>query len=94
MLVAPLMPGINDSPEQVSEILELATEAGAVIGEAESGELTGYRAAGLIAAISTGISMFLAGGLRVAQESAETSMAVDSPDESPVLAQTVEDFVN
>jgi DNA repair photolyase len=30
ILVAPLMPGINDSPEQVEEILEIATEAGAV----------------------------------------------------------------
>ncbi len=29
VLVAPLMPGINDQPEQVSRILELATEAGA-----------------------------------------------------------------
>src|SRR5664279_4525767 len=29
ILVAPLMPGINDSPEQVERILELATEAGA-----------------------------------------------------------------
>ena len=29
MLVAPLMPGINDDPEQVKEILRLATEAGA-----------------------------------------------------------------
>ena len=29
VLVAPLMPGINDSPEQVAEILELASEAGA-----------------------------------------------------------------
>jgi DNA repair photolyase len=29
ILVAPLMPGINDSPEQVQRILELATEAGA-----------------------------------------------------------------
>jgi DNA repair photolyase len=29
VLVAPLMPGINDSPEQVERILELATEAGA-----------------------------------------------------------------
>jgi DNA repair photolyase len=29
VLVAPLMPGINDSPEQVRRILELATEAGA-----------------------------------------------------------------
>ena len=29
VLVAPLMPGINDSPEQVARILELAREAGA-----------------------------------------------------------------
>jgi DNA repair photolyase len=29
VLVAPLMPGINDSPEQVEEILELCGEAGA-----------------------------------------------------------------
>ena len=30
ILIAPLMPGINDSPEQVARIAELATEAGAV----------------------------------------------------------------
>jgi len=30
VLIAPLMPGINDSPEQVEEILDLAAEAGAV----------------------------------------------------------------
>jgi DNA repair photolyase len=30
ILVAPLMPGINDSPEQVAKILELAEEAGAI----------------------------------------------------------------
>jgi DNA repair photolyase len=29
VLVAPLMPGVNDQPEQVAKILELATEAGA-----------------------------------------------------------------
>jgi DNA repair photolyase len=29
ILIAPLMPGINDSPEQVDRIIELATEAGA-----------------------------------------------------------------
>jgi DNA repair photolyase len=29
VLIAPLMPGINDAPEQVSEIVRLATEAGA-----------------------------------------------------------------
>jgi len=30
ILIAPLMPGINDAPEQVEEIIGLATEAGAV----------------------------------------------------------------
>jgi DNA repair photolyase len=30
VLIAPLMPGINDSPEQIEEILELCGEAGAV----------------------------------------------------------------
>jgi len=29
VLIAPLMPGVNDSPEQVAEIIEIATEAGA-----------------------------------------------------------------
>jgi DNA repair photolyase len=29
VLIAPLMPGINDSPEQVAKIVELASEAGA-----------------------------------------------------------------
>jgi DNA repair photolyase len=30
ILIAPLMPGVNDAPEQVARIVELATEAGAV----------------------------------------------------------------
>src|SRR4051794_7937917 len=30
VLVAPLIPGVNDSPEQVEEIMEIAREAGAV----------------------------------------------------------------
>jgi DNA repair photolyase len=30
VLIAPLMPGINDAPEQIERIIELATEAGAV----------------------------------------------------------------
>jgi DNA repair photolyase len=30
ILIAPLMPGINDSPEQVREILEIAEDAGAI----------------------------------------------------------------
>jgi predicted MFS family arabinose efflux permease len=84
---------INASLQQMAIGLA-AVGAGAVIGEAKSGELTGYSVAGLIAAVSTGISILLAGGLRLAQETAETSLAVDSPDDSPVLAQSVEDFVN
>src|SRR4051795_11885177 len=30
VLIAPLMPGVNDAPDQVERIVELATEAGAV----------------------------------------------------------------
>jgi DNA repair photolyase len=30
ILIAPLMPGVNDQPEQVNRIIEIATEAGAV----------------------------------------------------------------
>jgi DNA repair photolyase len=30
ILIAPLMPGVNDDPEQIQKIIELATEAGAV----------------------------------------------------------------
>jgi DNA repair photolyase len=30
ILIAPLMPGINDAPDQIERIIELATEAGAV----------------------------------------------------------------
>ena len=30
ILIAPLMPGINDSPEQVGEIVRLAEDAGAI----------------------------------------------------------------
>jgi predicted MFS family arabinose efflux permease len=78
---------INASLQQMSIGLA-AVIAGAVIGEAPSGELTGYATAGLIAASSTGISMLLAGRLRVAEEIAETSIAVDTPDDSPVLAES------
>jgi hypothetical protein len=76
---------INASLQQMAIGLA-AVIAGAVIGEADSGRITGYTTAGLIAAVSTGISMLLAGQLRVAQEVAETSVAVDSPEDSPVLA--------
>jgi predicted MFS family arabinose efflux permease len=84
---------INASLQQLSIGLA-AVIAGAVIGEAESGELTGYSAAGIIAAFSTGISMLLAGRLRAAQEIAESSRPVDSPEDSPVLAPAFEDIAN
>jgi len=76
---------INASLQQMAIGLA-AVVAGAVVGEARSGEITGYALAGLIAAVSTGISMLLAGRLRVAQEIAEAAVAVDSPEDSPVLA--------
>jgi predicted MFS family arabinose efflux permease len=75
--------------------------AGVVIGESEGGALTGYSLAGLIAATSTGVSMLLAGRLRVAQEIPESSLAVDSPATQERTAhsllsgaQPVEDFVS
>jgi hypothetical protein len=52
--------------------------AGWVIGESSSGELTGYWLAGIIAAISTAISIVLASRLRLAEESPEASAAVDT----------------
>jgi DHA1 family inner membrane transport protein len=76
---------INASLQQMAIGLA-AVVAGIVVGETQSGEITGYRAAGLIAAFSTGISMLLAGRLRVAEEIAEASVAVDSPEDSPLLA--------
>jgi len=75
---------INASLQQMAIGLA-AVVAGAVVGEARSGEITGYAVAGLIAAFSTGISMLLAGRLRVAEEIAEASVAVDSLEDSPVL---------
>jgi DNA repair photolyase len=41
VLIAPLMPGINDSPDQVKRILELAEEAGAVSAGAVTLHLRG-----------------------------------------------------
>jgi predicted MFS family arabinose efflux permease len=63
-----------------------AVIAGVGVGEAEDGTITGYALAGLIAAASTGISMLLVGRLRIAQETAETSVGVDAVEEAPVLA--------
>jgi predicted MFS family arabinose efflux permease len=76
---------INASLQQMAIGLA-ALVAGVVVGEARTGEITGYAVAGLIAALSTAISMLLAGRLRVAEEIAEASVAVDSPEDSPVLA--------
>jgi predicted MFS family arabinose efflux permease len=76
---------INASLQQMAIGLA-AVVAGVVVGEARSGEITGYAGAGLMATFATGISMLLAGRLRVAEEIAEASVAVDSPEDSPVLA--------
>jgi predicted MFS family arabinose efflux permease len=76
---------VNASLQQTAIGLA-AVVAGAVVRKAESGEITGYATAGLIAAASTGISMILIGRLRIARETAEASKAVDSAPESPVLA--------
>jgi predicted MFS family arabinose efflux permease len=78
---------INASLQQMAMGLA-AVVAGAVVGEAEGGRITGYPTAGLIAAISTGISILLVGRLRVAQEVAEASVAVDAPEDSPVLVSS------
>jgi predicted MFS family arabinose efflux permease len=67
---------VNASVQQMACGLA-SVVAGFVVGEARNGALTGYAAAGLIAAGSTAISMVLAGRLRVAEEVAETSVAVD-----------------
>jgi predicted MFS family arabinose efflux permease len=76
---------VNASLQQMAIGLA-AVIAGAVVGEANTGQITGYSTAGLIAAASTGISILLVGRLRVANEIAESSVAIDSPEESPVLA--------
>jgi predicted MFS family arabinose efflux permease len=76
---------VNASIQQTAIGLA-AVIAGAIVGETESGEITGYATVGIIAAASTGVSMILVGGLRKAREIAEPSLTVDSPLESRVLA--------
>jgi hypothetical protein len=63
-----------------------AVVAGAVVGETESGVITGYSTAGLIAAVSTGVSLVLVGRLRLARDTVESSVAVDSPGDSLAFA--------
>src|SRR5262249_38093130 len=63
-----------------------AVVAGVVVGEAEGGEITGYSTAGLVAAVSTGVSMLLVSRLRIARETLESAVAIDSPEDSPVIA--------
>jgi hypothetical protein len=84
---------INASLQQMAIGLA-SVVAGSVVAEGEGGELTGYSVAGLIAAISTGISMVLAGRLRVMDEIGETSIAVDSSEDSTVPSQGLEDLAN
>jgi predicted MFS family arabinose efflux permease len=75
---------VNGSVQHASLGLA-AVVAGAVVGEARSGKLTGYYLAGLVAAAATGISMALVGRLRVAEENTETAAAVDPLGEFPAL---------
>src|SRR5262249_1192924 len=62
---------VNASLQQMAIGLA-AVIAGAVVGEAEGGDITGYSTAGLIAAVSTGVSMLLVSRLRIAREIAQT----------------------
>jgi predicted MFS family arabinose efflux permease len=76
---------VNSSVQQMAMGLA-SVVAGAVVGEGASGELTGYPVAGLIAAVSTAVSMVLVGRLRKAEEVVETPTEVDAPAKSPTLA--------
>ena len=86
MITSSSLPGYRGSFMSINASLQqmaiglASVVAGMVIGEAPNGELTGYSVAGLIAASSTAISILLAGRLRVTQEIAGFSQAVDSPD--------------
>jgi predicted MFS family arabinose efflux permease len=75
---------LNASVQQMACGLA-AVVAGALVGEAESGQLTGYPMAGLVAVAATAISMALVGRLRVAGEIRETAAPVDSLGEFPIL---------
>jgi predicted MFS family arabinose efflux permease len=65
---------VNASVQQMAIGLASAV-AGVVVGEGESGELTGYWLAGLIAALSTIASIVLASGLTAAEEPSSTEFS-------------------
>jgi predicted MFS family arabinose efflux permease len=70
---------VNASLQQMA--IGLATVvAGAVIGEDKEGKLTGYALAGIIAAVSSAVSMVLAGRLRLAAEIPPRLQQLDSPE--------------
>jgi predicted MFS family arabinose efflux permease len=79
---------VNASVQQMACGLA-AVVAGAVVSEARGGALTGYAAAGLIAAGSTAVSMVLAGRLRAAEELPETSAAVDPLEDATAPAPSL-----
>jgi predicted MFS family arabinose efflux permease len=81
---------VNASVQQMACGLA-AVIAGAVVSEGTDGRLTGYTLAGLIAAGATAVSMLLAGHLRLAEEVAESALAVDSPDDAPALSLAPEE---
>jgi predicted MFS family arabinose efflux permease len=94
LVTSSALPGYRGSFMSVNASLQqtaiglAAVIAGAVVGEADDGTITGYATAGLIAAASTGVSMLLVGRLRIASEVAATAVAVDTPEESPALVGT------
>jgi predicted MFS family arabinose efflux permease len=76
---------VNASLQQMAIGLA-AVVAGALVGETEGGEITGYSTPGIIAAVSTGISMLLVGSMRIAREIAASLVAFDLPEDSPAFA--------
>ena len=88
VLVAPLMPGINDAPEQVARILELAAEAGAAyvtgIGLHLRGEVRGLFFEWLQThrpdLISRYKALYRHGAYMPAQERRRLGRLVDGPD--------------
>ena len=76
---------VNSSVQQMTIGLA-AMVAGQIVGKGDDGRLTGYAAAGVIAAVCTAASMLLASHLRVPEEVSETSLAVDALDEEPMIS--------
>jgi len=83
---------VNASLQQMAIGLA-AVVAGAVVGETESGVITGYSTVGLIAAVSIGVSVVLVGRLRLARGTVESSVAVDPPGDSLAFTASEASFL-